>query len=151
MSRYIEGEDLLAGERRKLQVAQQAAWCAVQTAEKSALKAHELAAQNAYAELTMQQEAYQNAVARAQNDARLDLQRTIANDNFRLADEKKAREVWSGKCLSPCHRISLDTRNEGSKFCGLPGGQYQLVPSARRPRRESPRRPMQRSRRTWRG
>jgi len=41
----------------------------------------------------MQQEAYQNAVARAQNDARLDLQRTIANDNFRLADEKKAREA----------------------------------------------------------
>ena len=40
-AQVFEGEDLLAGERRKLQVAQQAAWCAVQTAEKSALKAHE--------------------------------------------------------------------------------------------------------------
>eukprot|EP00227_Mantoniella_beaufortii_P010207 CAMPEP_0197591312 /NCGR_PEP_ID=MMETSP1326-20131121/13001_1 /TAXON_ID=1155430 /ORGANISM="Genus nov. species nov., Strain RCC2288" /LENGTH=374 /DNA_ID=CAMNT_0043156713 /DNA_START=39 /DNA_END=1163 /DNA_ORIENTATION=+ len=90
----FEGEDLLAGERRKVQLAQQAAWCAIQTAEKSALKEHDRAAEAAYAELVTQQTEYQHAIAAAQKEARSELQRAIAAENAWLADEKRAREAY---------------------------------------------------------
>lgn len=89
----FEGEDLLAGERRKVQLAQQAAWCAIQAAEKSARKEHEKEAEAAYADLVAQQEQYQHAIAGAQKQARTELQRAIAAENARLAEEKRMREL----------------------------------------------------------
>ena len=89
----FDGEDLLAGERRKVQLAQQAAWCAIQAAEKSAKKEHEKEAEMAYAELVKKQEEYQHAIAAAQKQARLDLQRAIAAENARLVEEKRVREL----------------------------------------------------------
>ena len=47
----------------------------------------------AYANLIKMQEEYQHSIAAAQKQARLELQRAIAEENTRLAAEKKAREA----------------------------------------------------------
>lgn len=90
----FEGEDLSAGERKKLQLAQQASWCKQQMAEKQAIAANDKEEMLAYCELLRKQEEYQTKVAKMQESARADLKKTIAEENFVLAEEKKAKEAY---------------------------------------------------------
>lgn len=65
-AQVFEGEDLRAGERRRVQAAQQRAWCDAQQAERDAATLAEQEAEIAHGELVKQQEAYQSAVVAAQ-------------------------------------------------------------------------------------
>jgi len=56
-AQVFEGEDLRAGERRRVQAAQQRAWCDAQQAERGAATLAEQGAEIAQGELVKQQEA----------------------------------------------------------------------------------------------
>jgi len=92
-AQVFEGEDLRAGERRRVQAAQQRAWCDAQQAERDAATLAEQEAEIAHGELVKQQEAYQSAVVAAQEEARRAFERDGARENAALAEEALARAI----------------------------------------------------------
>lgn len=92
-AQVFEGEDLRAGERRRVQAAQQRAWCDAQQAERDAATLAEQEAEIAHGELVKQQEAYQSAVVAAQEEARRAFERDVARENAALAEEALARAI----------------------------------------------------------
>eukprot|EP00218_Dolichomastix_sp_CCMP3274_P011117 CAMPEP_0170143888 /NCGR_PEP_ID=MMETSP0033_2-20121228/13188_1 /TAXON_ID=195969 /ORGANISM="Dolichomastix tenuilepis, Strain CCMP3274" /LENGTH=374 /DNA_ID=CAMNT_0010380359 /DNA_START=30 /DNA_END=1154 /DNA_ORIENTATION=+ len=89
----FEGEDLTCGERKKLQQAQQAAWCQAQMSEKEAKAQYELKADAEMAALLRSQETFQNDVARGLSGARQENTVKTAATNLALAASKKEKEA----------------------------------------------------------
>ena len=87
----FEGEDLAAGARRKAQSAQAAAWYDAQAAEKASARADAPPRRIARARALIDaQTAYQRQLAEAQKIAREDFERSVAEENARLAEERRA-------------------------------------------------------------
>ena len=86
----FEGEDLAAGARRKTQLAQAAAWYDAQAAEKAAARRRAAEEDRAHGAVIDAQTAYQRELAEAQKAARKDFERSVAEENARLAEERRA-------------------------------------------------------------
>ena len=86
----FEGEDLAAGARRKAQSAQAAAWYDAQAAEKASARRRAAEEDRAHGALIDAQTAYQRRLAEAQKIAREDFERSVAEENARLAEERRA-------------------------------------------------------------
>ena len=86
----FEGEDLAAGARRKAQSAQAAAWYDAQAAEKASARRRAAEEDRARGALIDAQTAYQRQLAEAQKIAREDFERSVAEENARLAEERRA-------------------------------------------------------------
>jgi len=89
----FDGEDLAAGERRRTQLAQQHAWCERQAAEKKAAQLAAKAADMAHAETVAAQEEYMNEAAAHHKAARAAFERSVAEENARLAQLKARRDA----------------------------------------------------------
>ena len=84
------GEDLFAGERRLAQTKQAAAWYAAHAAEKEMRRQEARAQKKQHGDLIAAQEEYQRHVAEAQADARKAHANATAEENARLADERRS-------------------------------------------------------------
>ena len=89
----FDGEDLAAGERRRTQLAQQHHWCEKQAAEKKAAQLAAKAADLAHAETVAAQEEYMNKAAAHHKAARAAFERSVAEENARLAQLKAQRDA----------------------------------------------------------
>lgn len=87
-AQIFAGEDLKAGERKKLQLAQQRYWCEQQGAESQARKDFDARTEANYQSLKRAQNEHETNVAIAEADARKNLARQIAADNLQTAYEK---------------------------------------------------------------
>lgn len=89
----FDGEDLKAGERRKMQMAQQAAWVAQQTEEKLARTASEKEDKDGHHALVQAQCSIMNDVADLQEQAKAALRLETAEVNKMLAAQKREKET----------------------------------------------------------
>ena len=107
----FEGEDLLAGDRKKLQLAQQASWCKQQMAEKAAVAAQDKEEDKAFASLLAKQEDYQTQVCNSEAMARKDYTYSVAADNKALAMEKKSKETAFAEMT-----LAMNTNEQANKL-----------------------------------
>ena len=89
----FSGEDLRAGERRKAQLAQAAAWHEAQAAEKAAARRRAREEDVAHGELIKAQEAYQRDAAAAHASRIRERDRDYAADNATLAEKRAAAKA----------------------------------------------------------
>mmetsp|Transcript_39826 Transcript_39826/g.88539 ORF Transcript_39826/g.88539 Transcript_39826/m.88539 type:complete len:368 (-) Transcript_39826:472-1575(-) len=88
----FDGEDLSAGDRKAAQIEQAKTWWETQAAQKAAMKAAEAEQEQAYAELTKYQDLVQLSAKNQEADMRKEMNRTTADINRQLAEEKRLRE-----------------------------------------------------------
>lgn len=86
------GEDLTAGERKKMQMAQAKEWFDTQSSEKAAMKASEAEQTAAHAEFVKFLDATQQHAKVAEDTIRRQVYSNTADENRRLAEEQRARE-----------------------------------------------------------
>ncbi len=89
----FEGEDIMAADRRDLQIKQQRQWCEMQKKEKEDKKALEVQDMVEHSELLKRQQAVQAYAEAELNTSRKHLQVEIAQANKSLAEEKREREL----------------------------------------------------------
>ena len=89
----FDGEDLYAGERKALQLAQQAAWCSAQMQEKAAAAAAAKDRDNFMYQIALEQAALSNAILEEVAANRKSMKREEAETNLALAADKRARDA----------------------------------------------------------